>query len=72
MVHLVDYKLDDLTALLSSLGRRRTPFPLPHTAADEGHRGPNGPDPRGPRPAQHIYILDLHIDMLKQKPRDLR
>ncbi len=71
VVHLIAYRLDDLTCLLSSLGRRDAPFPLPHGRGDEGHHGPHGPDPRGPRP-RDIYVPDLHIDTLKTKARDFR
>ncbi len=67
VVHLVAYQLENLTPLLSSLGRRDTPFPLPHGRSDEGRSGLHGPDPRGPRPARDIYVPDLHIDTLKLK-----
>ncbi|MBS0361691.1 MAG: error-prone DNA polymerase, partial [Proteobacteria bacterium] len=56
VVHLIAYKLENLGPMLSSLGQRQAPFPLRHSPADEGHHGPNGPDPRGPRPARDIYI----------------
>ncbi|THD60835.1 error-prone DNA polymerase [Phenylobacterium sp.] len=72
VVHLIAYKLENLSPLLSSLGQRQAPFPLPHTPADEGRRGPHGPDPRGVHPVRDIYVPDLHIDTLKQKPRDFR
>ena len=48
VVHVVAYKLIDLSAELSSLGQRDTPFPLPHGRGDEFHRGPSRPDPRTP------------------------
>lgn len=72
VTHLIAYALEDLGGLLSGLGERDTPFPLPHGRGDEAHRGPHGPDPRGPRTGREIYIRDLHIDRLKQKPRDVR
>jgi error-prone DNA polymerase len=72
VVHLVTYKLEDRSALLSSLGQRQTPSPFTPGRADEGHRGPNGPDPRGPRSARDIYIPDLHIDTLKHKSRNFQ
>jgi error-prone DNA polymerase len=76
VVHLIAYKLDDLSGLLSSLGERDAPFPLPHGRGDEFHHGPNGPDPREGRPpgvrARDIYVPDLHIDTLKMKTRDFR
>ena len=72
VVHLVAYKLEDLSSMLASLGERQAPFPLAHGRGDEGHRSPNGPDPRGAPQARDIYIPDLHIDTLKQKTRDFR
>ena len=72
VVHLIAYRLEDLTPMLSDLGQRQAPFALPHGRGDEGARTPRGPDPRGPRPARDIYIPDLHIDTLKQKARDFR
>jgi error-prone DNA polymerase len=48
VVHVVAYKLYDLSTELSSLGQRDTPFPLPHGRGDEFHRGPSRPDPRTP------------------------
>jgi error-prone DNA polymerase len=48
VVHVVAYKLIDLSAELSSIGGRDTPFPLPHGRGDEFHRGPSAPDPRAP------------------------
>jgi len=72
VVHLIAYKLEDLTPLLSSLSQRQPPFALPHGRGDEGVRAPHGPDPRGPPPVRDIYVRDLHIDTLKQKPRDFR
>jgi error-prone DNA polymerase len=72
VVHLIANKLENLSPLLSSLGQRQAPFPLPHTPADEGRRGPHEPDPRGLHPARDIYIPDLHINTLKQDSRDFR
>jgi error-prone DNA polymerase len=48
VVHVVAYKLLDLSADLASLGQRDAPFPLPHGRGDEIHRGSSGPDPRIP------------------------
>ena len=47
VVHVVAYKLIDLSAELASVGGRDAPFPLPHGRGDEFHRGPSAPDPRG-------------------------
>jgi error-prone DNA polymerase len=76
VVHLIAYKLFDLSEMLSSLGGRAAPFPLPHGRGDEFARGPSSPDPRsaspkGPTP-RDIYIPDLHIDTLRQKARNFR
>lgn len=72
VVHLIAYKLFDLSALLGSLGGREAPFPLPHGRGDEFARGPSSPDPRDGRPkgmtARDIFVPDLHIDTLKQSP----
>jgi len=48
VVHVVAYKLIDLSAELASVGGRDDPFPLPHGRGDEFHRGPSAPDPRVP------------------------
>jgi len=48
VVHVVAYKLIDLSAELASVGGREAPFPLPHGRGDEFHRGPPAPDPRTP------------------------
>jgi error-prone DNA polymerase len=76
VVHVVAYKLIDLSAPLASVGGREAPFPLPHGRGDEFARGPSSPDPRGAPPkgiaARDIYIPDLRIDALKQKTRDFR
>lgn len=76
VVHLIAYKLFDLSPLLASVGGRDAPFPLQHGRGDEAARGPIAPDPRGLQPkgmgARDIFIPDLHIDTLRQKTRDFR
>ena len=76
VVHLIAWKLFDLSDLLASVGGRDAPFPLPHGRGDEFARGPSAPDARDGRPkgpkARDIYIPDLHIDTLKQKARNFR
>ena len=74
VVHIVVYRLMDLSEELASIGDRDAPFKLPHGRGDEFARGPSTPDPRdGPRiKPRDIYIPDLHIDTLKQKTRDFR
>ena len=59
VVHLIAYKLEDLSPVLASLGQRQAPFPHPSGRADEGRHEPKGSDPRD------IYVRDLHIDRLK-------
>jgi error-prone DNA polymerase len=74
VVHVVTYKLIDLSGELSSLGGRDKPFPLPHGRGDEFARGPSAPDPRDGPPtgikARDLYSPDLRIDALKQKTRN--
>jgi len=72
VVHVVAYKLIDLSAELASLGGRETPFPLPHGRSDEFHRGSSSPDPRAPQPAADPHVQDRRVDGLKQKTRDFR
>jgi error-prone DNA polymerase len=86
VVHLVAYKLFDLSADLANIGSGEdaaAAFPLPHGRGDEFHRGSAGPDPRDAAPrslagklaaaaARDIYVPDLHIDTLKLKTRDFR
>ncbi|MGU3493962.1 error-prone DNA polymerase [Xanthobacteraceae bacterium A53D] len=76
VVHLVAHHLTDLSSELASVGERDGAFPLPHGRGDEFHHGGSGPDPRDAPPrgmrTRDIYIPDLHIDVLKVKPRDFR
>ena len=76
VVHLVAFKLHDLTPDLSSLGARGSAFPLPQGRGDEFSRGPSAPDPRDdPQKGvkvRDIYGPDLHLDTLKQKSRDFQ
>jgi error-prone DNA polymerase len=76
VVHLIAYKLFDLSGPLASIGDQEAAFPLPHGRGDEFARGPSAPAPRdgpskGPK-ARDIFVPDLHIDTLKQKARDFR
>jgi error-prone DNA polymerase len=76
VVHLVAYKLTDLSFDLASVGDRDAAFPLPHGRGDEFHHGGPGIDPRSLPPkgvkARDIYIPDLHIDTIKVRARDFR
>jgi error-prone DNA polymerase len=74
VVHVVAYKLIDLSAELASVGGRDAPVPLPHGRGDEFHRGSAAPDPRdgppiGPK-AGDVYLSDRRIDSIRQKTRD--
>ncbi|MBE9014149.1 DNA polymerase [Pseudanabaenaceae cyanobacterium LEGE 13415] len=76
VVHLVAHRLTDLSTELASVGRRDTPFPLPHGRGEEFRHGSPPPDPRGivpegPRP-RDMYVRDLHLDSIKVKGRDFR
>jgi len=76
VVHLIAWKVFDLSNVLASVGGRDGPFPLPHGRGDEIARGPIAPDHRGGGPsapkARDIFVPDLHIDTLKQKSRNFR
>ncbi|QDA35927.1 DNA polymerase III subunit alpha (plasmid) [Paracoccus liaowanqingii] len=84
VVHLVIYRLTDLSAELASIGQRGVAFPLPHGRGDEVHRGAPASDPRTPAAAgaqvappqtpnpRDIYIPDLHIDSVKVKAKNFR
>lgn len=76
VVHLIAWKIFDLSYVLASVGGRDAAFPLSHGRGDEFARGPSAPAPRdaapkGPR-ARDIFIPNLHLDTLKQKARDFR
>lgn len=73
-VHVVAYKLIDLSAELASVGGREVPFPLPHGRGDEFYRGPSAPDPRdgpsrGPSTG-NVYTPDRRTASIRQKTRD--
>ncbi|WP_245688959.1 OB-fold nucleic acid binding domain-containing protein [Paracoccus chinensis] len=76
VVHLVIYRITDLSRELASVGMREGSFPLPHGRGDEFHHGLSGPDPRGRQPAgprpRDMYVRDLHLDTIRVKPRDFR
>ena len=75
VVHVVAYKLIDLSAELASVGAREGPCPLPHGRGDELHRGPSTPDPR--EAPKGIRSRDIHIansltHSIKPKTREFR
>jgi error-prone DNA polymerase len=76
VVHLVAYRLTDLSDVLASVGGRDTALPMPHGRGDEVHHGSPGLDPRSLPPkglaAHGVHIPDLHIDTIKVKTRDFR
>jgi error-prone DNA polymerase len=76
VVHVVAYRLIDLSSSLASIGGREDPFPLPHGRGDEFHRGPSPPDPREPTlqgaAARDIYIGENGADAIRVRARDFR
>lgn len=75
VVHLVAYKLFDLSDQLAGVGGREAPF-RPRTGRGDEFAHGGSPDQRdlGPRglAARDIYIPDLHIGSIKPKTRDFR
>jgi error-prone DNA polymerase len=76
VVHLVAYRLTDLSNALASVGDPDAAFPLPQGRGDELHHDSPGLDPRSLPPkgleACDVHIPDLHIDTIKMKTRDFR
>jgi error-prone DNA polymerase len=71
VVHLVAERLEDLSALLRSVGEREE-FRLPHGRGDEARTG-GSPDRRGLGHARDIYIPDLRLGSgIKVPTRDFR
>ncbi|HZK98546.1 MAG TPA: error-prone DNA polymerase, partial [Caulobacteraceae bacterium] len=70
VVHVVAYKLIDLSAELATVGGRDALFPLPHGRGDEFHRGPSAPDPRVPGHAGALGVHDPRVPPLNQKSRN--
>ena len=73
VVHVVAQHLTDLSGMLSSVGRRDGPFPLPHGRGDEFHHGSPPHDPRGaPKLVKARNLVDGygHIDEIRVKSRD--
>ena len=76
VVHIVAYRLHDLSNALASVGDRDAAFPLPHGQGDELHHAGPGPHPRdllpgAPKP-RDIYIPDLSLQAIKVRTRDFR
>ncbi len=76
VVHVVAYRLYDLSDALASVGDRDGSFPLPHGRGDEFHHGSPGHDPRDQPPRgvkpRDIYIRDLSLEAIRVKTRDFR
>jgi error-prone DNA polymerase len=73
VVHVVAQQLTDLSGMLSSVGHRDGPFPLPHGRGDEFHHGSPPHDPRGvPKLVKARNLVDGygHIDEIRVKSRD--
>ncbi len=75
VVHLVAHQLTDLSPELSTVGKRGSPFPLPHGPGDEAHNGGPGLDPRSmPKGFKPRDLVDptLKVEPIKVKTRDFR
>jgi error-prone DNA polymerase len=66
VVHVIVKKLVDLSALLSSLSEKSTPFPISYGRGDGAKNG-GGPDPRAMPQPRDILIPDLHIDTARDR-----
>lgn len=76
VVHLVAWRLTDLSSALASVGDRDVAFPLPHGRGDEFHHGGPGLDPRdrqskGPL-LRGIPVPDSHVGSIRVTSRDFR
>jgi error-prone DNA polymerase len=88
VIHVVVRRLDDLSPLLATVGRRDGVASVYRTSPADVARNPVGPDPRDPgerplgRSPRDIYIPDLRLgsgiipgqptEGIKIKPRDFR
>jgi len=75
VVHLVAHELNDLSGELASVGKRGSPFPLPHGRGDEAHHGGPGLDPRSlPKGFRPRDLVDptLKVEPILIKTRDFR
>ncbi len=66
VVHVIVKKLVDLSALLSSLSEKSTPFPISYGRGDGAKNG-GGPDPRVMPQPRDILIPDLHIGTARDR-----
>ncbi|NIJ09396.1 error-prone DNA polymerase [Sphingomonas vulcanisoli] len=87
VIHIVVQRLDDLSGLLATVGKRADVASVYQVGRADIARNPVGPDPRDPahalgRPPRDIYIPDLRLgsgiipgqqtEGIKIKPRDFR
>ncbi|MFC0342455.1 hypothetical protein, partial [Paracoccus niistensis] len=76
VVHLVVYRITDMSRELGTVGQRDGGGAGRHGRRDEFYDGSPGPDPRACRPAgplsRDMYVRDLHLDALRVNPRDFR
>jgi error-prone DNA polymerase len=88
VIHIVAQRLDDLSGLLASVGRRADVADIYRVSRADVVKSPMSPDPRDPvnrhlgRDAREIYIPDLRLgsgiipgqqtEGIKIKPRDFR
>lgn len=88
VIHIVAQRLDDLSGLLASVGRRADVADIYRVSRADVVKSPMSPDPRAPeqrpfgRSARDIYIPDFKLGSgiipgqptagIKVKPRDFR
>ncbi|KKC24997.1 error-prone DNA polymerase [Sphingomonas sp. SRS2] len=88
VIHIIAQRLDDLSGMLASVGRRADVAEIYRVSRADVVRNPMSPDPRDPehqplgRAAREIYIPDLRLgsgiipgqptEGIKIKPRDFR
>jgi error-prone DNA polymerase len=88
VIHIVAQRLDDLSAVLASVGNRTDVADIYRVSRADVVKSPTSPDPRDPaqqplrRPARDIYVPDLRLgsgiiphqptEGIKVRPRDFR
>jgi error-prone DNA polymerase len=88
VIHVIAHRLDNLSALLASVGQREDVADVYRVSRADVAKNPIGPDPRSPeskmlgKAAREIYIPDLRLGSgivpgqptagIKIKPRDFR
>ncbi|HEV7252011.1 MAG TPA: DNA polymerase [Mesorhizobium sp.] len=73
-MHVIARRLHDLSGMLSTVGDREVPFPVPHGRGAEFHHGDSPDQPgrpqQGVNKARDIFIPDLSLEAIRVKPRD--